>query len=89
MARVRLNGKDLGVVWCPPWRVEITSALQPGENHLEIEVANHWGNRAIGDAALPEALRRTKGNFTLPADKLLFPSGLLGPVCVQNEKGAL
>jgi hypothetical protein len=89
MARVRLNGKDLGVVWCPPWRVEITSALQPGENHLEVEVANHWGNRAIGDAALPEALRRTKGNFTLPADKLLFPSGLLGPVCVQNEKGAL
>ena len=49
MARVKLNGKDLGVVWCAPWQVEIGEALKVGENQLEIEVANRWPNRMIGD----------------------------------------
>ena len=38
MARVRLNGKNLGVVWCAPWRVEITAAVKAGGNELEIGV---------------------------------------------------
>jgi hypothetical protein len=49
MARVRLNGKDLGVVWCAPWRIEITDVLGGKDNRLEIEVANRWINRLIGD----------------------------------------
>jgi hypothetical protein len=49
MARVRLNGKDLGVVWCAPWRIEVTGAIKAGDNQLEIEVANRWTNRLIGD----------------------------------------
>ncbi len=53
MARVRLNGKDLGVVWTAPWQVEITNALKNGENRLEIEVANLWMNRLIGDERFP------------------------------------
>jgi hypothetical protein len=53
LARVRLNGRDLGVAWCAPWRVDVTSALQAGENHLEITVANLWPNRLIGDEHLP------------------------------------
>ena len=54
VARVRLNGRDLGVVWTAPWRVEITGALKSGANELEIEVANLWPNRLIGDATLPQ-----------------------------------
>lgn len=49
IARVKLNGKDLGVVWCAPWRIEISGTLKTGENRLEIEVANRWPNRMIGD----------------------------------------
>ena len=62
VARVRLNGRDLGVVWTAPWQVEITSALKPGANELEIEVANLWPNRLIGDATLSQDKRRTVTN---------------------------
>ncbi len=54
IARVKLNGKDLGVIWTAPWQVEITNALVEGANHLEIEVANLWINRLIGDEHFPD-----------------------------------
>jgi hypothetical protein len=54
MAKVNLNGKDLGVLWKPPYRVDVTGALKAGENRLEIGVTNLWINRMIGDEQLPE-----------------------------------
>ncbi|MCX6899514.1 MAG: glycosyl hydrolase [Verrucomicrobia bacterium] len=62
VARVRLNDRDLGVVWTAPWQVDITGALKPGANKLEIEVANLWPNRLIGDATLPKEKRLTVTN---------------------------
>ncbi|MCU0981246.1 MAG: hypothetical protein MUF25_19010, partial [Pirellulaceae bacterium] len=62
VARIRLNDHDLGVVWTAPWRVEITGAIRRGVNELEIEVANLWPNRLIGDATLPPDERRTVTN---------------------------
>ena len=59
MARVRLNGKTLGVVWCAPWRVDISDALRHGENVLEIDVANRWANRLYGDRQEPDKNVRT------------------------------
>jgi hypothetical protein len=53
VARVRLNGRDPGVIWTAPWRSEITDALKSGANELEIEVANLWPNRLIGEGLLP------------------------------------
>lgn len=54
MARVIVNGKDLGVLWTSPWQMNITKALQEGENKLEIKVANLWINRLIGDKFKPD-----------------------------------
>jgi hypothetical protein len=54
LARVRLNDKDLGIVWTAPWRVEISGSVQQKGNLLEIEVANLWPNRLIGDARFPD-----------------------------------
>ncbi|MHB8901883.1 MAG: glycosyl hydrolase, partial [Thermoguttaceae bacterium] len=52
MAEIRLNGKPLGIVWAPPFQVDATEALKPGENLLEIRVANQWSSRVIGDLQL-------------------------------------
>ena len=54
MARVKLNGSDFGLLWKPPYQVEITKALKKGENILEVEVTNSWINRLIGDEKLEE-----------------------------------
>jgi len=79
IARVKLGGVDLGTVWRPPFRVDISKAVRPGENELEVTVVNSWRNRLIGDQQLPPEQRRTKTNIRVRNWKL-EPSGLLGPV---------
>jgi len=98
VAEVRLNGRSLGVVWTDPWSVELTGAVKPGRNELEIDVTNVWVNRLIGDARIPdEAKRFTKTNVRRDPDfkgryatlhgylatDPLMPSGLLGPVRLE------
>jgi hypothetical protein len=53
LAEVSLNGRDLGVLWKPPFRVNITAAAKPGANKLAVKVTNLWPNRLIGDEQLP------------------------------------
>ncbi|HZO99607.1 MAG TPA: glycosyl hydrolase [Terriglobia bacterium] len=83
LAQVRLNGRHLGVLWTRPFRVEITSAVKPTGNVLEIDVVNLWPNRIIGDAALPPGKRFTKTNIKFKKDEPLLESGLLGPVTLE------
>lgn len=52
LARVKLNGKDLGIVWKEPFWVEVTGVALDGLNRLEVQVANGWTNRLIGDEQL-------------------------------------
>jgi hypothetical protein len=80
-AKVRINGEYAGGVWTTPYRLNITKLLKAGENTLEVEVANNWMNRLIGDRQLPEKDRRTWVNVNpWEADSPLQSSGLLGPV---------
>ena len=63
-AEVKVNGKDLGVLWKPPFLLDATEALVAGENRLEIRVTNLWPNRMIGDEHLPEdSLRNPNGTL--------------------------
>jgi len=66
MAEVTLNGKSLGLLWKPPYRVDITEAAKAGANDLQVRVVNLWPNRMIGDENLPEDSPR-KANGTLRA----------------------
>ncbi|MCX6899508.1 MAG: glycosyl hydrolase [Verrucomicrobia bacterium] len=87
MASVRLNGRDLGVVWCAPWRVEISGVVKERENRLEITVANLWPNRLIGDQSLPLEKRFTWTTWNpFKKDDSLIESGLLGPVTIQSAE---
>jgi hypothetical protein len=54
MARVKVNGRDLGLLWKPPYRIEVTGDLRPGPNELEVKVVNLWPNRMVGDEQLAE-----------------------------------
>jgi hypothetical protein len=81
LAEVSVNGKPLGIVWKPPFRVDVTGALKPGANTMEIKVTNLWVNRLIGDQQ-PDVTKKytyTAQQF-YRADSPLLPSGLLGPV---------
>ena len=53
IAEVKVNGKNLGVLWYPPYSVDVTDALKKGENELEIAVTTNWANRLIGDEQEP------------------------------------
>jgi len=96
VAEVRLNGKDLGIIWTAPWCVDLTGVARSGENELEIAVTNVWANRLIGDAGLPEDKRVTKTNLRLhdtprnfrphegySCQDPPFRSGLMGPVRLE------
>jgi hypothetical protein len=92
MAAVRINGKELGMLWKPPFAVEITTAVRAGRNSLALRVTNTWRNRLIGDYGRPAAERATfvvpmlrKGQAWLPGGPGAEPSpaGVLGPVTVR------
>lgn len=53
IAEVILNGKNLGVLWKAPFRINIDDVVQEGTNTLEIKITNLWPNRLIGDEQLP------------------------------------
>jgi hypothetical protein len=85
LAEVSVNGVSLGVVWHPPYRVDITKALKPGKNQIAVKVVNTWVNRLIGDQQ-PNATKYTFADIVpYTADSPLQPSGLLGPVVIESE----
>jgi hypothetical protein len=91
IAEVKVNGKSVGLVWAPPYRVDVTGALKPGVNKLEFAVTNEWTNRQLGDRLLPAdkhilatppALARPGGGGFGPPVQAPPESGLLGEVRV-------
>ena len=58
IAEVLVNGKNLGVLWKAPFRVDLDGVARDGDNDLEVRITNLWKNRLIGDAHYPEDTKR-------------------------------
>ncbi len=67
-AEVRINGSVAAIRVAPPWTVDLTPHVLPGENRLEILVCSTLGNYY---STIPT---RYGGETT---------AGLLGPVAVR------
>lgn len=78
IASIKLNHKDLGIVWTSPWRVKIPSGLLNNTgNELEIEVANVWANRLIGDEHEPSDVEWLPGDYWKGSYLKKFPDWFL------------
>jgi hypothetical protein len=83
MAKVKINGQYAGGCWTAPYRVNITDFLKSGENTIEVEVVNKWGNRLIGDSFLPFEQRKVRSYSTeWQPDMPLQASGLIGTATI-------
>ncbi len=56
MARVRVNGHDVALMWKSPFICNISEYVRKGRNEIEIDVTNLWPNRMIGDEHEPDDL---------------------------------
>jgi alpha-L-rhamnosidase len=87
LADVTVNGRDLGIVWHAPYRVDVTGALKPGSNEISIKVTNAWVNRLIGDQQPDQTTKYTFADVKpYRANSPLLPSGLLGPVAIVRAE---
>ena len=92
-AVVYVNGQRAGAVWCPPYAVNVTKFLRPGENQLRIVVGNtpinYMAGRSLPDYRL---LNMRYGERFKPQDMdnlQPVPSGLLGSVQLRAEAAKL
>ena len=65
--------------------MDVTGALKPGANQVEIKVTNEWTNRLIGDrSAAPDKKVLAVGVPGFGPPPTLGQSGLLGPVTLVS-----
>ena len=88
-AVVYINERRAGSVWCPPYALDVTSFLQPGNNKIKIIVANTALNYMAG-RRLPDyrLLNLRFGERFQPQDMdkvQPIPSGLLGPIWLMSR----
>lgn len=83
-ARISVNGADCGIVWTPPYRVNITRYVKPGTNNITVQVINTWNNRIVGDLSNPDGqtYTRTNAKYKFAENPILLKSGLIGKAAV-------
>jgi hypothetical protein len=93
-ARITLNDRPVGTLWCEPFRIAVGPFLRPGRNHLEVEVTNLAANRIADlDRRGVPWKQFHEINFVnksyRPFDASGWPprdSGLLGPVRLLPQR---
>ncbi len=89
-AEVSIDGKPVGgILWKPPFVLDVSGTLHAGANELSVKVTNLWPNRMIGDLQPGVTKTFTWTDFRpFKADSPLIQSGLLGPVTLQRSETA-
>ena len=78
IASIKLNGKDLGVLWTAPWQIKIPAGLlKSRDNQLVIEISNVWANRLIGDEQEPADCEWIPGHLDNGKSLKEFPDWFL------------
>lgn len=86
LAEISINGRPLGIVWCPPWRVLIPAGLLKAKaNTLEIKVTNTWVNRLIGDEREPDDAEWSAAYADVPFENKHTRSLLKEPDWLANK----
>jgi hypothetical protein len=89
MAEVHLNGKSVGILWKPPFRLDVTDYVQAGDNRLEVTAVNTWFNRLFYETVVNPGGTHVMDLSKAPAVRIirnsiknrpLMPSGLFGPI---------
>ncbi|MFA7370243.1 MAG: glycosyl hydrolase, partial [Kiritimatiellales bacterium] len=80
-AEVFINGNPAGVLWCSPYRMDISSLVKAGVNVLEIRVTNTWHNWRLANKFTAGTHPWEKKGLELPP----APAGLLGPVRIETR----
>ena len=84
LARVRINGVDMGIVWTAPWQLDVTASVRAGRNTVEIEVATAWMNRLIAEAGTPTGEIFPPVAAVYAPDAPLHTAGITGPVVLRR-----
>lgn len=100
VARILVNGVEVGTLWKPPYELDITSAAKEGKNTLAVQVANTWVNRCLYDSSLKKQERITSSNAMQThypdissGKKSTWPypapeSGIVGKIRIESSKVA-
>jgi hypothetical protein len=88
-ALVTVNGKSAGALWHPPYRLDVTSLLKPGANHIEIRVYNTALNAwsALPPHDYKPLIAKYGDRFQMQdLDQVKpIPSGILGTIHLVTE----
>jgi hypothetical protein len=89
-AVIYVNDQRAGSLWCPPYRLDVTSLIRPGKNSIRIVVGNTALNYMAGHK-LPDykLLNLRYGERFQPQDMdkiQVLPSGLTGSVRLLSLK---
>jgi hypothetical protein len=91
-AQVFINGRSAGALWHPPYRLEVSSLLKPGTNHIELRVfntaLNAWSALPPHDYAPLKAKYGDRFQMQDLDRVKPLPSGILGPIHLVAEEDA-
>jgi hypothetical protein len=88
-ALVTINGQPAGALWHPPYKLEVTRLLKPGQNHIEIHVYNTALNAwsALPPHDYKPLIEKYGDRFQMQDLDKVHPiaSGLLGQIHLTTE----